>query len=693
MANLEELVIQLSADTKALQADMKSAVQIMGKSTDQMAKAVEGFAKDGAKSTSFFQNAMATMTGYISGQAVIGALNTLKDALIGVVKDGIEGAIEAQEAYVSFANALVRAGTDGNNAAQNFRDFADEMQNLTGITAESTLSVGKLLTSLTGLSGDELQNATKSIMDLSIVMGIDMDTAARMFAKSVNGSGEAFKKFGIEVEDGSDKAERTANTIDALNARFGGSAQAQAKTYAGALKIVKQSFGEVTEEVGNAIVENKAILAVMQEVSKIFLGMSGDLGKNSDGIKVFLGQATKAIFDFGVAAIEVVEFIKPVWDGLGHIFKQVAASIASALILSTQGFTAYKEANKSLEAELAEDWNNIGKASETLSAVKKNFEALAVVAGSATEDMKRGGDVTTEAINKTATSAAKLPRVLTEAQSAMQEWAMTQAGMADSAGEIYELELASLQANFDAKLISEQEYLDQKEAMLLQNIANESAMLDSAAAQGLIKGQELANARLAIDMKANQEQIAMYAQRMKSQETMDKEREANFKSTLGTIAGLASSNSKTLAAIGKAAAISQATIDGYAAVQKALASAPPPFNFALAAAVGAATAGNIAKIVGTPLATGIDEVPGSGFKDNFPAVLAPGERVVPRETNQDLTRFLEMQGGQKGAQINVNVTMNDIFTSDPREMGMKIIETINEAAQANGIQILGSTIR
>jgi hypothetical protein len=693
MATLEELVIQLSADTKALQADMKSAVQVMEKSTDQMKKSVEEFAKDGAKSTSFFQSAMATMAGYVSGQAVIGALNSLKTALVDLVQDGIQGAVEAQEAYVSFANALVRAGTDSDDAAEKFKNFADEMQNLTGITAESTLSVGKLLTSLTGLSGSQLEEATKAIADLSVVMGIDMDTAARMFAKSVNGSGEAFKKFGIEVEDGADKAERTANTIDALNSRFGGSAQAQAKTYAGALKIVKQSFGEVTEEVGNAIVENKAILAVMQEVAKIFIGMSGDLGKNSDGIKVFLGQATKAIFDFGVAAIEVVEFIKPVWDGLGHIFKQVAASIASALILSTEGFTAYREANKRLEAELAEDWDNIGKASETLTAVKKNFESLAITAGAATEEMKKGGDVTSEAINKTVDTVSKLPPELSKAQQAMRDWAMEQAGMADSIGDIYNIELASLQANFDAKLITEQEYLTAKEALVMQNIANENAMLDAAAAQGLIRGQDLANARYALEMKSSQAQLALHAARVKQEETLNKEREANFKSTLGTIAGLASSSNKTLAAIGKAAAISQATIDGYAAVQKALASAPPPFNYGLAAAVGAAAAANVSKIVGTPLATGIDEVPGSGFKDNFPAVLAPGERVVPRETNQDLTRFLEMQGGQKGAQINVNVTMNDVFTSDPREMGMKIIETINEAAQANGIQILGSTIR
>lgn len=66
----------------------------------------------------------------------------------------------------------------------------------------------------------------------------------------------------------------------------------------------------------------------------------------------------------------------------------------------------------------------------------------------------------------------------------------------------------------------------------------------------------------------------------------------------GNMTALSQSQNKKLAAIGKAAAITQATIDGYLAVQKALAAFPPPFNFAAAAAVGVATAANVANIAG-----------------------------------------------------------------------------------------------
>ena len=71
---------------------------------------------------------------------------------------------------------------------------------------------------------------------------------------------------------------------------------------------------------------------------------------------------------------------------------------------------------------------------------------------------------------------------------------------------------------------------------------------------------------------------------------------ANTRDFFSTLSTLSDSENRRLAAIGKAAAITQATIDGILAVQRALASAPPPVNFALAAAVGVAAAANVAEI-------------------------------------------------------------------------------------------------
>ena len=134
----------------------------------------------------------------------------------------------------------------------------------------------------------------------------------------------------------------------------------------------------------------------------------------------------------------------------------------------------------------------------------------------------------------------------------------------------------------------------------------------------------------------------------------------NASSFFGNLASLSRSENRTLAAIGKAAAVTQATIDGVLAVQKALASAPPPTNYALAAAVGVATAANVAQIMAqTPgFAFGGDfTVGGTGGTDSqmvsFRAT--PGERVTVSTPQQERDRDREAGRGQGGTEGGVRI--------------------------------------
>lgn len=85
---------------------------------------------------------------------------------------------------------------------------------------------------------------------------------------------------------------------------------------------------------------------------------------------------------------------------------------------------------------------------------------------------------------------------------------------------------------------------------------------------------------------------------------LDEAKVAAQRDTLSTIATLQNSSNKTLAAVGKAAALTQIAIDTPMAISKALAAFPPPFNFAAAGAVGAAMAVQAARVSGIQLAEG-----------------------------------------------------------------------------------------
>lgn len=162
----------------------------------------------------------------------------------------------------------------------------------------------------------------------------------------------------------------------------------------------------------------------------------------------------------------------------------------------------------------------------------------------------------------------------------------------------------------------------------------------------------------------------------------------------GELASLTSSGNKELAAIGKAAAVAQATIDGYVAVQKALASAPPPFNFALAAAVALKTGVQVAGIMSTNVgsyANGGDfMVEGKAGIDNnnINMNVSRGERVIVQTPAQQ-----RAAGGAGGpTNVEVPVTVNNMLdredlaeavtTSDQFER--KVLNIIRSNPRAGG---------
>lgn len=188
---------------------------------------------------------------------------------------------------------------------------------------------------------------------------------------------------------------------------------------------------------------------------------------------------------------------------------------------------------------------------------------------------------------------------------------------------------------------------DQK---LLDNKANLYAELDRMAANHTLTEQQHQQARYALDAKFSEMRL---------------QGASNF---FGELAGLSASGNSKLAAIGKAAAMAQATMDGYVAVQKALASGPPPWNYLMAAAVAAKTGVQVAGIASTNVgnfATGGQfMVDGKSGVDanNINMNVTRGERVTVETPAQQRAT----DAGQAGANVNVPVTVVNV--RDPSEV-------------------------
>jgi len=148
--------------------------------------------------------------------------------------------------------------------------------------------------------------------------------------------------------------------------------------------------------------------------------------------------------------------------------------------------------------------------------------------------------------------------------------------------------------------------------------------------------------------------------RLNDQLTLQQRRE-NFKSTMNFISSLSTSKNKELAAIGKAAAITTATIDTYAAANKALASAPPPWNIALAALVTAAGFANVARISGVALAQGGVVLPRSGGTQATIGEAGRAEAVIPLGDDRASEKMREAGLGNT---VNINLNVGTLVGSE-----------------------------
>lgn len=169
--------------------------------------------------------------------------------------------------------------------------------------------------------------------------------------------------------------------------------------------------------------------------------------------------------------------------------------------------------------------------------------------------------------------------------------------------------------------------------------ANMYAQIDAYRQAGLISDETAEIARLNISIKANEQ------------------RQKAMSDFFGNIATLATSSNKRLAAIGKAAAIAQATIDGYAAIQKAYTSAPYPYNLPAVIAVTVATAANVAKIAGFESGG----YTGDGGTSE-PAGIVHGKEYVVNAAATVKNRST-LEAINSGASVGGNVTVNVINQS------------------------------
>jgi len=203
----------------------------------------------------------------------------------------VTSAASEQEDAVNRLNIALKASGDfSEEATKELQDYASELQKVSRVGDEVTLSNLALLKSLAPLTNEGLKQANTAAVNLSAALRIDLESAIRLVGKAANGNIEAFKRYGVEIKKGKTDAETFSNTLQEIG-KFGNVAEKDVQTFSGSISLLGNSFGEILEELGKFVTENTTLNLSIKNSAIFFLELADSIKdfrqSISDGTSVF----------------------------------------------------------------------------------------------------------------------------------------------------------------------------------------------------------------------------------------------------------------------------------------------------------------------------------------------------------------------------------------------------------------------
>jgi hypothetical protein len=259
---------------------------------------------------------------------------------------------ESQKVMAQTEAVLKSTGTQAGVTENMITYLAGSLQRLTGISDEEIQSGENLLLTFTKISKDIFPDATRAIVDMSVSLGQDMKSSAIQLGKALNDpivGITALKRVGVAfTESQKDQIKvlvESGNTLDAqklilkeLQTEFGGSAEAAGKTFAGQLKILKETVGDLQEELGGLLV--KGLSPLIPKFQRIV-----DDIKNLMGEEITLSTFTKHLTEefgvFGKVIGTTIEFFATHKEAIVAVAGVIGGVLSISIIAATVAMMSF----------------------------------------------------------------------------------------------------------------------------------------------------------------------------------------------------------------------------------------------------------------------------------------------------------------------------------------------------------------
>ena len=278
-------------------------------------------------------------------RSVASSLRSSVGSILGVVGGLalLHKALEADaiqtKAVANLDAVLKSTGNAAGFTSEQLQKMAGDLQNVTTFGNEATIQAQAVLATFTQINGDIFTEAIATAQDLSTVLGQDLQSSIVQMGKALNDPIKgitALSRVGVSFSEEQKKLIKSlVETGDVAGAQrvilaelakeFGGAATAQAKTLAGQIQQLKNSFGDLLEQ-GIA-----AATPALQSLVNGLKSLVSALGEIR--LPTFTGNVVRLATAFG-AVVLVLPKVMSLMRGVASVLSLVASRQALVQALS-----------------------------------------------------------------------------------------------------------------------------------------------------------------------------------------------------------------------------------------------------------------------------------------------------------------------------------------------------------------------
>lgn len=253
------------------------------------------------KKVSKLGGSLKALSGLALGAFAVQGIRKMND----FVGDSIKLAQAQQDAEKKVADVIRATGNAAGYTAEQIKAMASSLQNQTKYGDEAILEMQSILLTFKNVSGDVFSGASMAVLDMATVMQTDLKSAAIQLGKALNDpvlGASAMSRAGIQFTEAQKEmmkemvatnriAEAQKMILDEIAGQMGGTAAGAADTYSGKLQQLSNKYGDLREDIGEAVMDSGAFDRVLgtlnpavDELTRYIATHKDDIGDFAEGL-------------------------------------------------------------------------------------------------------------------------------------------------------------------------------------------------------------------------------------------------------------------------------------------------------------------------------------------------------------------------------------------------------------------------